>query len=125
LGMYVLSFTLFAFATDSWMMFAFTIPYCLGGIAGPAIQGLISGQVAPNEQGELQGALTSLISVTSIIDPPLMTNLFAFYTDHRGAVYFPGAPFLLGALLSLVSLLLTIRSLNKNLPATQATPATV
>ena len=117
LGLYVISFVLFAFASESWMMFAFTIPYCLGGIAGPAIQGLISGQVPPNEQGELQGALTSLISATSIIGPPVMTNLFAFYTDDRGAIYFPGAPFLLGALLSLLSLLFTIRSLNKNLPA--------
>ena len=125
LGLYVLSFTLFAFATESWMMFAFTIPYCLGGIAGPAIQGFISGQVPPNEQGELQGALTSLISVTSIIGPPLMTNLFAFYTNDKGAVYFPGAPFLLGALLTLISLILTIRSLNKNLPVVKETAAAV
>ncbi|RDC66043.1 TCR/Tet family MFS transporter [Adhaeribacter pallidiroseus] len=111
LALYTFGFVLFAFATKSWMMFAFLVPYCLGGIAGPAIQGIISGQVPPNEQGELQGALTSLISVTSIIGPPLMTNLFAYFTSNAAPFYFPGAPFLMGAVLTLISLLLAIRSL--------------
>jgi len=125
LGLYVISFVLFAFASKAWMMFAFTVPYCLGGIAGPAIQGLISGQVPANEQGELQGALTSLISVTSIIGPPIMTNLFAYYSDKQGAIYFPGAPFLLGALLTLISLFLTIRSLSKKEPVPDIVPSGV
>ena len=49
------------------MMFVFLVPYCLGGIAGPALQATISGHVPPNAQGELQGSLTSLMSVTAII----------------------------------------------------------
>jgi DHA1 family tetracycline resistance protein-like MFS transporter len=57
LGLYALGLFLFAFATESWMMFVFLIPYCLGGIAGPALQSIISGHVPPNEQGELQGAV--------------------------------------------------------------------
>ena len=60
LSLYVIGFTLFAFATKSWMMFAIVVPFSLGGICGPALQGVMSGQVPPNEQGELQGALTSL-----------------------------------------------------------------
>ncbi|UPL51150.1 TCR/Tet family MFS transporter [Hymenobacter sublimis] len=113
LGMllYAVGFVLFAFASKGWMMFAFLVPYCLGGIAGPALQGIISGQVPPNQQGELQGALTSLMSLTSIVGPPLMTNLFSYYTGASAPVYFPGAPFLLGAALILVSLLLLARSL--------------
>lgn len=96
LGLYSLGMLLFAFASQSWMMFVFLIPYCLGGIAGPALQSIISGHVPPNEQGELQGALTSLMSATSIIGPPLMTNLFAYFTSKNAPVYFPGASFLLG-----------------------------
>jgi MFS transporter, DHA1 family, tetracycline resistance protein len=92
-------------------MFAFLVPYCLGGIAGPALQGIISNQVPANEQGELQGALTSLISITSIVGPPLMTNLFAYFTGSKAPVYFPGAPFLMGAILSLLSVILAMRSL--------------
>lgn len=114
LGMllYAVGFVLFAFATKGWMMFAFLVPYCLGGIAGPALQGIISGQVPANQQGELQGALTSLMSLTSIVGPPLMTNLFAYYTSPKAPIYFPGAPFLLGAVLILISLGLAVRSLS-------------
>ena len=103
LGLYGLGLLLFAFASQSWMMFVFLVPYCLGGIAGPALQSIISGNVAANEQGELQGALTSLISATSIIGPPLMTNLFAYFTKPGAPVQFAGAPFLLGALLMIAS----------------------
>ncbi len=100
---YTIGLLLFAFASQSWMMFVFLIPYCLGGIAGPAMQSIISGHVPPNEQGELQGALTSMISLTSIVGPPIMTNLFAFFTKPSAPVHFPGAPFLLGALLMIGS----------------------
>lgn len=108
--LYSIGFTLFAFASKGWMMYAFMVPYILGGIAGPAIQGLISTEVPANEQGELQGGLTSLQSVTSIIGPPLMTGLFAYFTRHDTALYFPGAPLLLGAVLTLVSTILAWRS---------------
>jgi DHA1 family tetracycline resistance protein-like MFS transporter len=114
LSLYVLGFVLFAFASQSWMLFAFMIPYSLGGIAGPSLQGIISSQVPGNEQGELQGALTSLVSVTSIVGPPLMTNPFAYFIAPTAPVYFPGAPFLMGAVLTLLSLLLARRSLRKH-----------
>jgi DHA1 family tetracycline resistance protein-like MFS transporter len=117
LGLYCVGFTLFAFATQGWMMFAFLIPYALGGIAGPSLQGIMAGQVNSNEQGELQGALTSLISVTSIVGPPVMTNLFAYFTSSASSIYFPGAPFLMGAVLSLISSLLARRSLKRTLSA--------
>lgn len=103
LALYALGLLLFAFAGKSWMMFVFLIPYCLGGIAGPALQSIISGHVKHNEQGELQGALTSMISVTSIVGPLLMTNLFAYFTRPTAPVHFAGAPFLLGAILMLSS----------------------
>ncbi|MEO8088084.1 MAG: MFS transporter, partial [Bacteroidota bacterium] len=112
LTLYGIGLLLFAFATKDWMMFAFIIPYCLGGICGPALQAIISSQVSSNEQGELQGALTSLISVTSIIGPPLMTNLFSFFTSKKAPVYFPGAAFIAGAFLVLVSLLFAMRTLT-------------
>ncbi|MBL7871002.1 MAG: TCR/Tet family MFS transporter [Cyclobacteriaceae bacterium] len=111
LALYSLGFFLFAIATEGWMMFAFLIPYCLGGIAGPAIQGIISTQVPPNEQGELQGALTSLMSATSIVGPLLMTQLFGAFTGETTTYYFPGAPMVMGGLLTLLSLVLAMRAL--------------
>ncbi|MFT4018164.1 MAG: TCR/Tet family MFS transporter [Agriterribacter sp.] len=109
LALYTIGLLLFAFATQSWMMLVFLIPYCLGGIGGPALQAVISNHVPPNEQGELQGALTSMMSFTTIIGPPLMTNLFAYFTGRSAPVYFPGAPFLLGAFMMLISTILVYR----------------
>jgi DHA1 family tetracycline resistance protein-like MFS transporter len=105
LGLYAAGLALFAFAGAGWMMFAILIPYALGGICGPALQGIISQQVPMNEQGELQGALTSLMSLTTIGGPLIMNYLFAFFTNENAPVYFPGAPFILGALLTLLSIL--------------------
>ncbi|MBL7718108.1 MAG: TCR/Tet family MFS transporter [Flavipsychrobacter sp.] len=113
LVMYIVGFILFAFASEGWMMFAFMVPYGLGGIAGPALQGLMSNEVPANEQGELQGGLTSMMSVTSIIGPLLMTYLFAHYTAPATGVYFPGAPFLMGAVLTLISIFLAAISLKR------------
>ncbi|MEM8893016.1 MAG: TCR/Tet family MFS transporter [Bacteroidota bacterium] len=113
LAFYVVGFTLFAFASEGWMMMAFIIPYTLGGITGPSLQGIMTSQVPANAQGELQGGITSVISVTSIIGPPLMTNLFAWFTDGTVDIYFPGAPFLLGALFILLSIALSKRSLDQ------------
>ena len=119
LGLYALGLLLFAFASQSWMMFVFLIPYCLGGIAGPALQSIISGHVPPNEQGELQGALTSLMSATSIIGPPMMTNLFAYFTSTKAPVYFPGASFLLGSLFMLLSAIWAYYALRGEKAATK------
>jgi DHA1 family tetracycline resistance protein-like MFS transporter len=74
----------------------------------------MAGHVPANEQGELQGALTSLMSATSIIGPPLMTNLFAYFTSPQAPFLFPGASFLLGGMLMLLSAILAFRSLKRN-----------
>jgi DHA1 family tetracycline resistance protein-like MFS transporter len=102
-----------AFANVGWMMYLLMIPYGLSGFAGPALQGIMSNQVPNNSQGELQGALTSLISFTSIIGPPMMTNLFAHFTRQDAGIYFPGAPFLMAGLLTFVGLIWSIRSLQR------------
>jgi len=102
---YIIGLVLFAFANQGWMMFAFMIPYALGGIAGPAFQGIMTNKIQADQQGELQGGLTSLISITAIIGPPLMTNLFSYYTNPTTNIYFPGAPFMLGAFLSIIGLI--------------------
>jgi DHA1 family tetracycline resistance protein-like MFS transporter len=112
--LYAVGFMLYAFATQGWMMYVFMVPYIMGSIAGPALQGIISTQVAANEQGEIQGALTSLQSLTSIIGPPLMTNLFSAFTGPTAPVYLPGAPMLAAAVLTLVSTILARRSLKRN-----------
>lgn len=100
---YALGLLLFAFANEGWMMFVLLIPYSLGGICGPSLQSLISKSILPDQQGELQGALTSLVSVASIIGPLIMTNLFYYFTHESALFEFSGAPFLLAAILMFIS----------------------
>jgi DHA1 family tetracycline resistance protein-like MFS transporter len=114
LSLYAFGFLLFGLATQGWMMFVFLIPYCLGGIAGPSLQGIMSSQVPSNQQGELQGALTSLISLTSVIGPILMTWLFYRFAKPESEIYFPGSAMIAGAVLTLISAFLARLSLKKN-----------
>jgi DHA1 family tetracycline resistance protein-like MFS transporter len=114
LMLYVMGFVLFSFASEGWMMFAFMVPYALAGITGPAIQGIISTQVKADEQGELQGIMTSFMSLASIVGPLLMSFLFAYFTNKANPIYFPGAPFMMGALLTCISVLICYRTLKKH-----------
>jgi MFS transporter, DHA1 family, tetracycline resistance protein len=111
--LYALGMFLFAFASKSWMMFVFLIPYCLGGISGPALQSVVSEQVPANEQGEIQGTLTSLMSASSIIGPPMMSYIFYYFTHKNAPFQFAGAPFILGGFLMLVSTVLAYFSFTK------------
>ena len=113
LSLYTFGLLLFAFANQSWMMFAFLVPYCLGGICGPSLQSVISGHVPVNQQGELQGALTSLMSLTTIIGPPLMSLTFSYFTTDKAPFYFPGMQFLIGAVCMLLSVIIIYKVLNK------------
>ena len=114
IAFYGIGLVLISFNSTPWLMYAFMIPYCIGGIGGTALQGFISEHVSAKEQGELQGALTSLVSVTTIIGPLLMTSVFHHFTAPSSPYYFPGAPFLLGAILMGISVVLTIRSFKNN-----------
>lgn len=115
--LYAAGLLLFAFASESWMMYVFLIPYCLGGIANPALQSFISGSVPASEQGELQGSLTSIMSLTSIIGPPLMTGVFSYFTGKNAPVHFSGAAFLLGAVFMLLASLAAWILLRKRIVA--------
>ena len=113
MGMYAIGMFLFAFATEGWMMFVFLIPYCLGGIAGPALQAVVSLQVPANEQGEIQGTLASLMSASAIVGPPVMTGIFYYFTHQDAPFVFGGAPFILGGILMVISTILAFYSLRK------------
>ncbi|MGC4128432.1 MAG: TCR/Tet family MFS transporter [Bergeyella sp.] len=113
LALYAVGMLLYAFATEGWMMLAFTVPYCMGGICGPALQAVITKSVQPNEQGELQGALTSLMSATSIVGPPLMTQIFYFFTHDKAPFTFSGAPFLLAFILMVISIFIVHSGFSK------------
>lgn len=115
LGLYALGLLLYAFATEDWMMYVFTIVYCMGGIAGPALQGIMASSIAPNAQGELQGGFTSMMSITSIFGPLLMNSLlFSYFTSSMTPFYFPGAAMFVGALCCVVATIIARKALKKS-----------
>jgi len=113
LALYTIGLFLFATANQSWMMLVFLVPYCLGGIAGPALQAIVASKVAPSEQGEIQGAMSSLMSASTIIGPPMMSTVFYFFTHKDAPFQFAGAPFVLGGFLMLMSTIIAYFSFKQ------------
>jgi DHA1 family tetracycline resistance protein-like MFS transporter len=112
-----LSFLGYGLANEGWMMFAVIVVGALGGVAGPSIQGLIAGTVEAHDQGKIQGAITSLMSLTSIFAPLIFaTGLFSYFTSPAAPVELPGAPFLVGSALWAISFFILLR-LFKRIPA--------
>ncbi len=104
----------YGFATEGWMIYCILIVGSAGGIAGPASQGLISRNVADNEQGAVQGALTSLSSIAGILGPLMGTSLFAWFISEHARSKLPGAPFFVGGTLTVVALVLAMRTLARH-----------
>ena len=88
----------YAFSGAPWILYAWMVMWSLGGLSGPALNAIMSARVPADEQGELMGARASLDSITSIVAPLLMTNLFAYFTSGHAFIYFAGASFLAAAL---------------------------
>ncbi len=102
----------YAFATAGWMLYASMLLWFLGAAVYPSMNALMSQQIPPNGQGELQGGLASLLSLSAILGPPLMTGLFGYFSAPGAPVHFPGAAFLCAALLVCISLVLCLRSVR-------------
>jgi DHA1 family tetracycline resistance protein-like MFS transporter len=105
----VAGYLLFGLAPLGWV-FLLGIPFlCLGGLAGPPAQAMMTQQVDPHEQGRFQGALTSLASLAGIFGPALFANIFALFISDHAPAHLPGAAFLLSALLLLASAVIAAR----------------
>lgn len=104
---------LFSFADQDWKLYLFLVPYILGGVASPTLQGLISNQVSPKEQGNLQGALTSFVSIGAILGPLLFTQLFEHFTADDAPIYYPSVAFTASGILMLMGCILAFFSLRK------------
>jgi MFS transporter, DHA1 family, tetracycline resistance protein len=99
-----------AFATQSWMAYVAMAVSMLQGLAYPSMNAIMSKQVPPNQQGELQGGVASMMSLSTIIGPLLMTQTLGRFSAPGAPVYFPGAAFLLAAILASCSLAIILRA---------------
>ena len=109
LALNAMAFLVYALAYEGWQIFELAPLTAIGVIAGPALQGIMSRTARPDQQGELQGLLTSISAVGVIISPLLMTGTFSYFTHDDAPIYFPGAPFVVSTLLVILSLILFSR----------------
>ena len=89
------------------MMLLWTLSF----VGGPAVQGLISKRYGPDEQGAVQGGLSGIQSLTGVFAPLIATNTFRYFTSETAPMILPGAPYLLGAVLSIVAIGLALWAL--------------
>ena len=108
----IVGFCGYAYATSGWQLYFWLAVAQISGFVTPALQQVMTAQIPANAQGELQGALSSLSSITAIIGPLLMTQLFAHYSAPGAALYFPGMPFLASAALTALALLVFVATVK-------------
>lgn len=89
---------LYGFAASGTMFYIILLASSAFWASHPSLQSLISRKIPPNEQGELQGALMSLASLIAILNPVVMTSLFAATSNPQGRIYLPGSPYFLASL---------------------------
>jgi MFS transporter, DHA1 family, tetracycline resistance protein len=98
------SYLIIGFAGSTSMMIAGLLIGSITGLTFPAMQTLMTMRIAEDAQGELQGAIASVVSLTAIIGPPAMTSVFGAYADNVG-LFFPGAPYMLAVVLMAAAVL--------------------
>ena len=108
-----LGFIGFAFSTHGWQLILSIVPFALGAIGSVALRSHMTKQVTPDQQGELQGAIASIMGLGAILAPPVMTQLFGYYTSPAAPVYFPGVSFALAALCTLLCVVICMAKLRE------------
>lgn len=106
----------YALADSNWAIYAAIAVGSLGGIANPAVQSVMSREVGPSAQGELQGAVASLNSVAAVLSPLFMTQLFSYFAVPGAPMQLPGAPFLVAGVLVLCCALIGARAVKGAAP---------
>jgi len=106
-------YLIYATASAGWMLYAGMVIAGLNGLVFPSLQSLMTAGVPANEQGELQGAVSSLQSLAAIVGPPLMTTSFATFSSPAAPVYLPGAPYYLAAGFAVLALLIFLRAMAR------------
>lgn len=106
------AYLIFAFAPGGWAMILGIVVGSLSGVSFPAMQQMMTERIAENSQGELQGAIASMVSLTSVFGPIMMTAIFGAYADSAG-LYFPGAPYLVAFAILVCALILLRWNLAK------------
>lgn len=118
----VMAMTGYGLATEGWMIYLVQVVGALGGFGGPAAQSMVSKSVGVDEQGAVQGSLSSLASVAGVLGAPLATSVFGYFIGPNAPWHLPGAAFFVGAALVVVAMGVTWRVFKRNVVSQSAEP---
>ena len=110
----IVSLIFLGFVTSGAVLLALIPVFSFGAVSVPALQGMMSRNVADNAQGELQGVMGSLSSLSMILSPLLFTGIFAYFTRESAPFYLPGAPFLAASVIMTISLIIFLARKRNN-----------
>lgn len=119
----IIGFVGYASATQGWHMYVWIVVAALAGLVMPAFQSVMTSRVPANSQGELQGAIASMNSITTVVGPLVMTRLFGYFISDGAPIYFPGAAFIVSACLTLLTLFIFAGVVIKTAPSVQVQPS--
>jgi MFS transporter, DHA1 family, tetracycline resistance protein len=103
---------LYGLATESWMVYVLICVGALGGLTAPSVQSLITRRIPADEQGTVQGALSSLASLATVFAPPIGAWSFAACIGPNAVFQLPGIALFEAAAVVLVALSLAVRQLR-------------
>lgn len=107
----------YAFSWEGWMVYAVILLTTIENVADPALRSIASAKVPPWAQGELQGAMTSMTSLTTIIGPAIFTQLFSRFTGEGAIVEFAGAPYLMAAIFMACAAIVFVARISRDTSA--------
>ncbi|MEV4606005.1 TCR/Tet family MFS transporter [Neorhizobium sp. LMR1-1-1.1] len=110
----------YAFSWEGWMVYAVILLTTIENVADPALRSIASAKVPPSAQGELQGAMTSMTSLTTIIGPAMFTQLFSRFTGEGAIVEFAGAPYLMAAIFMACAAIVFVARISRDTSAARA-----
>jgi len=110
----------YAFSWEGWMVYAVILLTTIENVADPALRSIASAKVPPSAQGELQGAMTSMTSLTTIIGPAIFTQLFSRFTGEGAIVEFAGAPYLMAAIFMACAAIVFVARISRDTSAARA-----
>ncbi len=108
-GFEMFGLLLMSVMTNGTILLGFIPIAALGVIGQPALQAILSVGTSDDSQGILQGVVASLSAISMIIAPVSMTWVFSTFTEESAAIYYPGAPFAVSALLLALGLYIFVR----------------
>jgi DHA1 family tetracycline resistance protein-like MFS transporter len=112
----------YAFAWQGWVVYAVILLTTIENVGDPALRSIASAKVPPSAQGELQGAITSLTSLTTIIGPAIFTQLFSAFTGEGAALEFAGAPYFMAAVFMALAIVVFLLRISRQEEKTAVQP---